>query len=154
VLEIAIERDADPAKILEGSGLGAEALDTPDLRVPASEAACIVWNTLEQTGDRGLGFELGLRTRPTQHGYVGFAAMSANTLREAMEVGTRFLHLRQRDAVPRPRRARMPAAAATLAEVEGSRVRFAGPLYSASRPEGPSAGSDLRAGTVPSGPRQ
>ena len=98
VLEIAVERGADPERVLDGSGLTAEALDTPDLRIPAAEAARIVFNALELTGDEGLGIELGLRSKPTQHGYVGFAAMSARTLREAVEVGARFLHLRQRDA--------------------------------------------------------
>src|SRR5262245_40746324 len=96
-VEIAAERGIAPERVLAGTGLSLALLDEPDLRLAASDAARIVRNAFELTGDRGLGFEFGLRTTPNAHGYVGFAAMSARTLREALDLGTRFVHLRQRD---------------------------------------------------------
>jgi AraC-like DNA-binding protein len=49
------------------------------------------------TGNRALGIEFGLRTNPAAHGYVGYAAMSCATLRAALELVIRYVHLRQRD---------------------------------------------------------
>jgi AraC-like DNA-binding protein len=96
-VEIAAERGISPERVLAGTGLTLAMLDAPDLRLAASDAARVVRNALELTGDRGLGLEFGLRTTPNAHGYVGFAAMSARTLREALDLGTRYVHLRQRD---------------------------------------------------------
>jgi AraC-like DNA-binding protein len=96
-VEIAAERGVDAARVLEGTTLTRELLETPDLRISPGDAARVVFNALELTGDDGLGLEFGLRTKPTAHGYVGFAAMSAGTLREALELGVRYVHLRQRD---------------------------------------------------------
>jgi AraC-like DNA-binding protein len=96
-VEIAAERGIAPERVLAGTGLSLAMLDAPDLRLAASDAARVVRNALELTGDPGLGLEFGLRTTPNAHGYVGFAAMSAGTLREALDLGTRFVHLRQRD---------------------------------------------------------
>jgi AraC-like DNA-binding protein len=96
-VEIAAERGIAPERVLAGTALTLAALDSSDRRVSASDAAAVLRNALALTGDDGLGLEWGLRTRPTAHGYVGFAAMSAGTLREALELSTRFVHLRQRD---------------------------------------------------------
>jgi AraC-like DNA-binding protein len=96
-VEIAAERGIAPERVLAGTGITTAMLDAPDLRLAAGDAARVVRNALDLTGDRGLGLEFGLRTTPNAHGYVGFAAMSAGTLREALDLGTRFVHLRQRD---------------------------------------------------------
>jgi AraC-like DNA-binding protein len=83
--------------VLAGTALTLADLDSAERRVAAGDAAAVLRNALALTGDHGLGLEWGLRTRPTAHGYVGFAAMSAGTLREALELSTRYVHLRQRD---------------------------------------------------------
>src|SRR4030095_12666453 len=100
-VEIAAERGIAPERIIAGTGLSLAMLEAADLRLAASDAARVVRNALECTGDRGLGIEFGLRTTPNAHGFVGFAAMSAGTLREALDLGTRFVHLRQRDTALR-----------------------------------------------------
>jgi len=96
-VEIAAERGIAPERLLAGTALTMADLDSGDRRVAAADAAAVLRNALALTGDHGLGLEWGLRTRPTAHGYVGFAAMSAGTLREALELSTRYVHLRQRD---------------------------------------------------------
>jgi AraC-like DNA-binding protein len=42
------------------------------------------------TGEPGLGFHLGLSMRISAYGYLGFAAMTATTLRDALEIAVRF----------------------------------------------------------------
>ena len=96
-VEIAAERGIAPERVLAGTGLTLALLDEPDLRLAAGDSARVVRNALELTGDRGLGLEFGLRTTPNWHGNMGFTAMSARTLREALDLATRFVHLRQRD---------------------------------------------------------
>lgn len=97
MIEIAAERGVAPEQMLKGTRITPALLDTPDLRISASEAAHVMFNAVRLTGDRGFGLEFGLRTTPTAHGYVGFAAMSCGTLREALELVIRYVHLRQRD---------------------------------------------------------
>jgi AraC-like DNA-binding protein len=97
MLEIAAERGINPTEILKGSRLTPALLETPELRVTASERAGAMLRAVQLTGDHGLGLEFGLRTTPTAHGYVGYAAMSCSTLQEAVELVVRYLHLRQRD---------------------------------------------------------
>ena len=46
------------------------------------------------TGNPGIGIQLGLQMRASAHGYLGFAAMTASTLREALETATRFVPTR------------------------------------------------------------
>lgn len=97
VLEITTDRGIEPRKVLRGTRLRAAMLDAPDFRVAAAEAARIVFNAIELTGDPSLGLEFGLRTKPTTHGYLGYAAMSCNTLGDAVSLMLRFMGLRQSD---------------------------------------------------------
>lgn len=97
VMEIAAEHGVEPERVLEGTRLTQALLDTPELRVSAKEASRVTFNALELTGDLGLGLEFGLRTRPTAHGYLGYAVMSCSTLGEAMQLVLKYAHIRQRD---------------------------------------------------------
>lgn len=97
MIEIAGERGVSARQLLEGTHITPALLETPDMRVSASEAAHVMANAVRLTGFRGMGMEFGLRARPTAHGYVGYAAMSCATLREALELIIRYVHLRQRD---------------------------------------------------------
>lgn len=98
VVEIAAETGGVSADlILQGSRVTMAMLETPDLRVSAPDAARIVIRAFQLSANRGLGYEFGLRSHPAAHGNVGYAAMSCSTLREAMELVMRYVHLRQQD---------------------------------------------------------
>ncbi|MBC7174527.1 MAG: AraC family transcriptional regulator, partial [Polyangiaceae bacterium] len=45
---------------------------------------------IKLTGEPGLAFFMGLHMRISSHGYLGFAAMTASTAREAIELAIRF----------------------------------------------------------------
>ncbi len=55
----------------------------------------IVLRALELTGDATLGYEYGLRMRPTVHGVFGYAAMSSTSLRQAVDLTIRYIRVRQ-----------------------------------------------------------
>lgn len=91
-------------EILEERGIVRESLfdsalcPSSLLREPRMSA--IQWTRLvrkaqELTQDPGLGYEYGLRMRPTAHGLVGFAAMSADSVRAAIEIVVRYASARQ-----------------------------------------------------------
>jgi AraC-like DNA-binding protein len=94
VLEVAGRCGLGEAEVLHGTGLRAGQLGAPELRVSARDSARAIQNAIELTGNPGLGIEIGLQSKPTAHGDLGFAAMSASTLGEALALVTRFLRLR------------------------------------------------------------
>lgn len=97
VLEILAARGLDGTAALRGSGLSPAMLQDTELRVPARLAMRVIANAYALTRDPGLGMEFGLRTRPTAHGALGYAALSSATLDQALQLVARYVHLRQQD---------------------------------------------------------
>ena len=77
-------------ELLAGVQLTPEELSDPAVRVPIDTAKKLAERALALTGEPGLGFYMGLQMRISAHGYVGFAAMTASNLREALELAVRF----------------------------------------------------------------
>lgn len=50
--------------------------------------------------EQGLGMELGLRMRPTAHGFLGYALLSCHNLLEAIQLSLRFMRIRQQHIQP------------------------------------------------------
>jgi AraC-like DNA-binding protein len=74
-------------------------LDRASLSVPGARLGVPVYERLFEgaralTGNPGIGIQLGLQMRASAHGYLGFAAMTASTLQEALETATRFVPTR------------------------------------------------------------
>lgn len=97
LLDIVAEKGVAAASVLQGTGLTPAMLADTELRVSARIAARVVANAQWLSGDAGLAMEFGLRTPPTAHGYLGYAAMACGTLQEAVELVARYMHLRQQD---------------------------------------------------------
>jgi AraC-like DNA-binding protein len=81
-------------RVLAGSDLPLEAIADPKARITPEVLARLLQRGIELTGDRSLALELGLSLKPTSHGLLGYAMMCAQTLREACEIGTRYLGIR------------------------------------------------------------
>jgi AraC-like DNA-binding protein len=77
-------------ELLRGLGLDEAALDDPATRIPLPTVIRLTERARALTGEPGLGFYLGMKMRISVHGYLGFAAMSAGTLREAAQLAARF----------------------------------------------------------------
>lgn len=96
---------ADLVRVVERYGVGREALlegvvddpallEDPGARIAFAEVAELIERAIELTGDRALAISMGLQMQVSSHGYLGFAAMTSRTVREALELACRFAPLR------------------------------------------------------------
>ena len=79
-----------PDELLRGVGLTEGNLQDPAGRLALSTYATLLDRARTLTGEPGLGFYIGLQKRISGYGYLGFAAMSASSLAEALELVTRL----------------------------------------------------------------
>lgn len=81
----------DPALLLQSAGLSMEALSEPGRRIPAIQAMQIYMALVAAYPREDLGMQLGLGTRITNLGLVGFGLMSCANMREAGLLNIRHL---------------------------------------------------------------
>jgi AraC-like DNA-binding protein len=74
--------------LLAGEDTGG--LADPDARVEVPRYVELVERARALTGEPALGIFFGLHMRVSSHGYLGFAAMTAPTIREALDLACRF----------------------------------------------------------------
>jgi AraC-like DNA-binding protein len=77
--------------LLAGTGLKADALADPWTRVPIATLTTVLERARTLTREPAFGFYLGLQMRISAYGLVGVAALSAPTMREAIELTTQFV---------------------------------------------------------------
>ena len=77
-------------QLLAGSGVTAGLLEDPLGRVDVDAMSYLLERARELTGEPGLGYYLGLQKRVSIYGYLGFAAGSAASLRDALGIALRF----------------------------------------------------------------
>jgi AraC-like DNA-binding protein len=80
--------------LLADAGLDRSALTVPGAVLAVSVMEELVTKARTLTRNEAIGIQLGLEMRASAHGYLGFAAMTASTLREALETATRFVPTR------------------------------------------------------------
>lgn len=88
--EIVERWGVEPDALLRSCGLRREALLEPGARLSIPDLIALVERSRALTGEPGLGFHVGLHMRIASHGYLGLAAMTATTVREALDVAIRF----------------------------------------------------------------
>ncbi len=76
--------------LFANTGLSSAALEEHEAKVSLAEATLVLKRAQEYTGEKALGFFLGMRMRVPAHGYLGFAAMTAPTARHALELAVRY----------------------------------------------------------------
>lgn len=95
----------DLLRVVERYGVGEEellrgiiddraSLDDPNARTSLSTVEALAARAMELTGDPALGLAMGLQMQISSHGYLGFAALTAGTIREALELAVRFAPIR------------------------------------------------------------
>lgn len=80
--------------LLAGLPFGTKELSDPRMTVPVATAITILERARQLTGEPGLGIYLGLQTYSSEHGYLGFAAMSAPTLRDVLGLIVKYAPIR------------------------------------------------------------
>jgi AraC-like DNA-binding protein len=83
-----------PDRLLEESGIRPETLVDPTARLPVPAVLRLIELARRETREPGLGILLGYEMRTSWHGFLGFALMSASTLRQAIELTSRFAPIR------------------------------------------------------------
>ncbi len=95
LVEILGERGISSDQLLEGLPIDPALLENSQARMSATQWTRLVMRAQSLTQDPGLGYEYGMRMRPTVHGVLGYAAMSCASLRQALEVSCRYARARQ-----------------------------------------------------------
>ena len=78
------------AALTRGLPITAAALDAPATRVPIAVCAEVVARAHRLTREPALALYAGWQMRLSSHGYLGFAAMTAPTLRAAIDLAVRY----------------------------------------------------------------
>lgn len=87
-------RGISPEQMLQGSGLAWDALHTGQAFLSLAQLQRLVAQALALSGDPVLGLTVGLSTELSTHGALGFAAVSAGTLGEVLQLLPRFSAMR------------------------------------------------------------
>jgi AraC-like DNA-binding protein len=93
-VELVRRWDVSDRDLLAGLGFGVDDLVDPHLNIPLATVVALIERARSLTGEPALGFHLGLQMSISAHGYLGFAAMSAPTLREALELAIQYAPIR------------------------------------------------------------
>jgi AraC-like DNA-binding protein len=79
--------------LLSAVGLDEQILQEPGQRIPLSTMCRLLERARTLTGEPGLGYFLGLQTRATLYGYLGFAFLSASRVGDALKLALEFAPL-------------------------------------------------------------
>jgi AraC-like DNA-binding protein len=94
LVELVSRWDVRPDTLFEGTALSLETLGEPATRITVAQAAAVIARAHALTGEPSLAIFLGKQMRLSWHGFLGFAALSAGTVREAISLGERFAAIR------------------------------------------------------------
>lgn len=96
LVEIAAERGLSARELLDGLPFSPRLLEESGGRMSPLQWGLVVNRAMLLFQNEGLGYECGLRMRPTINGSLGYAVLSCKTMREALDVLVRFIASRQR----------------------------------------------------------
>jgi AraC-like DNA-binding protein len=94
LVELVALKNIAAEKLLAGLPITQEQLADPTTRVPLRVCEAAIARAIQLTKEPALAIHLGLRMRVSTHGFLGFAAMTASTVREALQLAVRFAAIR------------------------------------------------------------
>jgi len=81
-------------ELLNEAGVSQEILEDPEARIEYDQFALLIQRAVARSGNPALGMRLAAQLPITTHGLLGYAAMSSETLEEALSFVTRFIPTR------------------------------------------------------------
>ncbi|MCE9575862.1 MAG: AraC family transcriptional regulator [Deltaproteobacteria bacterium] len=90
VVRLAARWHVPAEALLDGLGVTVAALAEPATRLSVSGFRTLFQRAVARTGEPGLGCCMGMQMRLASHGFLGFAAMTSGTVREALALAERF----------------------------------------------------------------
>lgn len=94
LVELAKRWRVEPSRLVDGLPITLAALDDPSTRVPVRVCEAMVARAIELTHEPALAFHYGAAMKLSSHGFLGFAAMTAATVREALDLAVTFASTR------------------------------------------------------------
>jgi AraC-like DNA-binding protein len=94
LVELAGRWKVTPQTLLRDLPVTEASLVDPTTRVPLKVCEAIIARAHALTGEPALAFYVGTQMRLASHGFLGFAAMTAGTVREALDLAVRFASTR------------------------------------------------------------
>ncbi|MEP6862625.1 MAG: AraC family transcriptional regulator ligand-binding domain-containing protein [Deltaproteobacteria bacterium] len=94
LVDLVASRKVAPEALVAGLPITLAQLTDPTTRIPLRVCDAIVQRAIVLTREPALAVHLGMRMRVSSHGFLGFAAMTASTVREALELAVRFSAIR------------------------------------------------------------
>jgi AraC-like DNA-binding protein len=94
LLDLVRRWDVSAADLLADLDVSPDDLVDPHRSLPLPAVVALIERARALTGEPALGFYLGLQMSVSAHGYLGFAAMSAATLREAVALAIEYAPIR------------------------------------------------------------
>lgn len=92
--QLAEDRALQRARLLSASGIRPSMLGHPDNFITVDQFSALCRAALEQSGDLALGLEFGKRLKFTTHGSLAQAAISCDTLEQALSVLIKYFQIR------------------------------------------------------------
>jgi AraC-like DNA-binding protein len=94
IVELAGRWNVRPVELLKGLPITSAQLADPSTRVPLRVCEAIIARAVQLTHEPALALHVGTQMRLSTHGFLGFAAMTASNVREALELAVRFASTR------------------------------------------------------------
>lgn len=94
LLEMLRERGLPQEQAARDSGIAAHVLSKPEGRITLTQWTRLALYAVQLSGEQGLGIEYGMRLRPSAHGFLGYATMTAPTLRQAISLASKYYRMR------------------------------------------------------------
>ena len=94
LVEILNDWGTDRETLRAGTGISPGIFESPENRLTPAQFLHLVLNAFYYGKNPALGYELGLRTPVTSHGFLGYGVMSCQTLRDAIELASKYVRLR------------------------------------------------------------
>lgn len=90
IVELCGRMGVSAEALLAGTGLSRESLRDPAARVPVPVCAVIAERAHALTREPALALYVGMQMRLSSHGFLGFAAMTAATVRDSLALAVQF----------------------------------------------------------------
>lgn len=94
LVEMVCARGIARETLLENTGIDEVQLNRVDDRVPAQSMLKLMRKALDLTQEPALGLLFGFQLKLSAHGFLGYAAMSSETLGDAIELGVKYFKTR------------------------------------------------------------
>lgn len=94
LVEMLTKEGVPLVELLAKTGIEVHTLKSPEGRLSAAQYKTLIENAQILSGDPALAFKFGFQLKLSTHGFLGFAAMSASTLGEALELAVKYCRTR------------------------------------------------------------